>query len=64
MNFLTESFGSKVKISSAIQGLNVNGESMDKKKEKKSSKISKLFLDQPTPLRQFLKHLGYEVINR
>lgn len=56
MNYLSESIESKLKIPSAIQGL--NGES-DKKK--KSSKLSKLFVDQPTPLRQFLKHLGYEV---
>lgn len=56
MNFLTESMESKMKISSAIQGCE-----SDKKKEKKSGKFSKLFIDQPTPLRQFLKHLGYEV---
>ena len=59
INFLADSFSSKVKISSAMQGF--NGES-DKRTEKKPSKLTKLFVDQPTPLRQFLKHLGYEVL--
>lgn len=58
INYLSESLESKIKVSCAPHMITNDSE---KKKEKKSSKLTKLFVDQPTPLRQFLKQLGYEV---